>query len=53
MEMKERLKEPSTYAGIAAIGLLFGGFDPSQLTAAAQLVTAIASAAAILLPEKK
>lgn len=47
-----RLREPSTAAGLAVLGALFG--IPAGLPeAVAQAVTAVAALAAIVLPEGK
>lgn len=47
-----RLKEPSTFAGVGVILGVFGvKFAPEQLTAVIGVVTAIAAALAIFLPE--
>lgn len=49
-----RLKEPSTYAGVAAL-LAAGGLHPTPdvLTAATNVGVALAGLAAVLLPEKR
>lgn len=48
-----RLKEPSTYAGLGVILNLVGvKFAPEEMTAIIGVVTAIAAALAIFLPEK-
>lgn len=48
-----RLKEPSTYAGLAVILNLVGvKFAPEEMTAIIGVVTAIAAALAIFLSEK-
>lgn len=47
-----RLKEPSTMAGISCIGVVLG-LPPHALELGAQIVVAVASAAAILLPESR
>ena len=49
-----RLREPSTWAGIAALVSLFGGtVAPEQAQAVVALGTAAAGAAAVFLPERK
>lgn len=50
MKYLKRFKEPSTMAGIAALGLVFG-LPEETITAAGQLVAGIAGLAAIFLPE--
>jgi len=47
-----RLKEPSTWAGLSAIGILFG-VPPGTIDLVGQALIAITGAAAIALPEKK
>jgi len=47
-----RLKEPSTFAGLSAIALLFGA-SVEQAQAVAHVVAALAGAAAVFMPEKK
>lgn len=37
----QRLKEPSTWAGIAAIGVMFG-LDPNKVAAVTQIAQAVA-----------
>ena len=49
-----RLKEPSTWAGLGVLLSLFGvKVLPEQLTAIVGVVTAICAALAVFLPEKK
>ena len=49
-----RMKEPSTYSGIAFLILLLGGkVDQEKFDAIATTGAAIAGAVSILLPEKK
>lgn len=49
-----RLKEPSTWAGLAVLAGMFGvPLLPEQLSAIAQAGAAIAGAAAVLIPENK
>lgn len=47
-----RLREPSTMAGIAALGLLFG-LPPGTVDLVGQVVGGIAGIAAIALPENR
>ena len=50
----DRLKEPSTWAGLGVILGVFGvKFAPEQLAAVVGVVTAICAALAVFLPEKK
>lgn len=46
-----RIKEPSTWAGLAALGVLFG-LPPGSVEALGQLLGGVAALAAIALPEK-
>jgi hypothetical protein len=48
----KRLKEPSTWAGIAALGVLFG-LPAGTVEALGQVVGGVAALAAIVLPETK
>lgn len=48
----DRLKEPSTYAGLAMLASLFGA-SGEQAAAIAQVVTAVAGVAAVFMPERK
>lgn len=45
-----RLREPSTWAGIAALGLVFG-LPPGTVELVGQVIGGAAGLAAILLPE--
>lgn len=45
-----RLREPSTWAGFAALGLVFG-LPPGTVELVGQIVGGVAGLAAILLPE--
>lgn len=47
-----RLREPSTWAGISALGLIFG-LPPGTIDAVGMLIGGIAGIGAILLPESK
>lgn len=47
-----RLREPSTWAGISALGLIVG-LPPGTVEVAGQVVGAVAAVGAILLPEAK
>lgn len=46
----KRIREPSTWAGIAALGLIFG-LPPGTIEAVGQLIGGAAALGAILLPE--
>lgn len=46
-----RLREPSTWAGVAALGLIFG-LPPGTIEMLGQVVGGVAGLAAIFLPEK-
>ncbi len=48
----QRLREPSTWAGLSALGLVFG-LPPGTIDAIGQLVGGLAAVAAIFLPESK
>ena len=48
----QRLKEPSTWAGIAALGVLVG-LPTGTVEALGQVVGGVAALAAIFLPEKQ
>lgn len=45
-----RLREPSTMAGLAALGMLFG-VDPEKVQTVAGAATAVVAAAAVFLPD--
>lgn len=47
----KRLREPSTWAGVAALGLIFG-LPPGTIELVGQIVGGMAGLAAIILPEK-
>lgn len=47
----KRLREPSTWAGIAALGLIFG-FPPGTIDLAGQVVGGVAGLAAIFMGEQ-
>lgn len=47
-----RIKEPSTWAGLAALGMLLGA-DPVKVDAVHQAGIALAGLAAVFLPETK
>lgn len=47
----KRLREPSTWAGIAALGLIFG-LPPGTVEAAGQIIGGVAALGAIFLPEQ-
>lgn len=46
----KRMREPSTWAGIAALGLLFG-LPPGTIEAVGQVIGGVAALAAIVMPE--
>lgn len=46
----QRLREPSTWAAISAMGLLFG-LPPGTIDAMGMILGGVAGVAAILLPE--
>lgn len=46
----KRLREPSTWAGIAALGLIFG-LPPGTVEAVGQVIGGVAALGAIFLPE--
>lgn len=46
-----RLREPSTWAGLAALGQLLASFLPAQYAWVGQIITAGAGAAAVKLRE--
>jgi len=48
----KRVKEPSTWAGLAALGLILGA-DPVKVDALQQAGVAVAGLVAIFLPESK
>lgn len=52
LRILNRLREPSTWAGLSALGLLLG-VPPGTFDAAGQLVAGVAGLAAIFLPEKQ
>lgn len=47
-----RLREPSTLAGLAGLAIMFG-VDATKTTAALDALAAILAAGAVFLPEKK
>lgn len=49
--LKNRLREPSTWAGLSALAVLFGA-PPGTVEVVSQVVGGVAAAAAIVLPEK-
>ncbi len=51
MQIIERLKEPSTWAGISALGMILG-LPMGTIDAVGQVVGGIAALAAIFLKEK-
>jgi hypothetical protein len=50
LNILKRIKEPSTWAGITAMGLLFG-LPPGTLDAVGMLITGVGAVAAIVMPE--
>ncbi len=48
----QRLREPSTWAGLSALGLVLG-LPPGTIDAIGQLVGGLAAVAAIFMPESK
>lgn len=50
LRLLQRLREPSTWAGIAALGLVFG-LPPGTVELAGQIIGGVAGLAAIFLPE--
>jgi hypothetical protein len=51
LNLLKRLREPSTWAGIAALGLIFG-LPPGTVEAAGQIIGGVAALGAIFMPEK-
>jgi hypothetical protein len=51
MNFVNRFKEPSTWAGISALGLIFG-LPMGTLEAVGQIVGGVAALVAIFVPEK-
>lgn len=47
----KRLKEPSTWAGISALGLIFG-LPPGTIDLVGQVIGGVAGLAAVILAEK-
>lgn len=50
-DLAARLREPSTWAGISALGLIFG-LPPGTVEATGQVIGAVAAVGAIVLAEK-
>lgn len=50
-DLAARLREPSTWAGISALGLIFG-LPPGTVEVAGQVIGAVAAVGAIVLAEK-
>lgn len=50
LRILSRLREPSTWAGIAALGIVFG-LPPGTVELVGQIIGGAAGLAAILLPE--
>jgi hypothetical protein len=51
INLLHRLREPSTWAGISALGLIFG-LPPGTLDLVGQIIGGVAGLGAIFLPEK-
>lgn len=51
MKFLQRLREPSSWAGLAALGVLFG-MSAEQVQSLAGAGVAVAGALAVFLPEK-
>lgn len=52
VKIMQRLREPSSWAGLAALGVLFG-MPEDQAQSLSGAVVAIAGALAVALPEEK
>lgn len=50
LQLLQRLREPSTWAGIAALGLIFG-LPAGSVEAVGQIIGGVAALGAIFLPE--
>lgn len=50
LQLLKRLREPSTWAGVAALGLIFG-LPEGTIQAVGQIVGGVAALGAIFLPE--
>lgn len=50
MQLMRRLREPSTWAGISALGLIFG-LPPGTIDLLGQIIGGVAGLGAIFLPE--
>lgn len=50
LKLLKRLREPSTWAGISALGLIFG-LPPGTIDLVGQIVGGVAGLAAIIMPE--
>lgn len=48
----KRLREPSTWAGLSALGLIVG-LPPGSIDAIGQIIGGVAALAAIFMPESK
>lgn len=51
-DVAARLREPSTWAGISALGLIFG-LPPGTIELAGQVIGGVAAVGAIVLTERK
>lgn len=52
IKLLQRMREPSTWAGLSALGLLFG-LPEGTLSAVGQILGGVAALGAIILPEVK
>lgn len=52
LNLLTRLREPSTWAGISALGLIFG-LPPGTIELVGQIIGGVAGLAAIVIPEQK
>ena len=50
INLLRRVREPSTWAGLSALGLIFG-MPPGTFEAVGQVLGGVAALAAVLLPE--
>lgn len=50
LRLMQRLREPSTWAGVAALGLIFG-LPPGSVEAVGQIIGGVAALGAIFMPE--
>lgn len=52
MNLLQRMREPSTWAGLSALGMLFG-LNSTEVESITGVMIALSGAAAVLLPERK